>query len=158
MSYFLRNVGSAGPVGLFFVLFLLGSRGGRLPSISQIISYGELTRNMHRMVDMLDQLEGLTHLISPPSSGQASGAGSFGSSGDAFAASDELTEVDAFDPDDFGRSSFDAGNFNRGNFGGFNSNNFNGGNPLAGLSLNNLPDMGQLMEMAAPFLAALNRQ
>lgn len=139
MSYFLRNVGSAGPVGLVFVLFLLGSRGGRLPSISQIISYGELTRNMHRMVDMLDQLEGLTQFISPRQAEQQY------FSDDSFAASDELTEADTFNDDDFARNNFNAGNFNR-------------GNPLAGLSLNNLPDMGQLMEMAAPFLATLNRQ
>lgn len=126
-------------VGIALVLLLATKRTGKLGSgrlgpgrlapIGQAIDFGLFTHNLHRMVDMVDQIDGLTQLThrTPLLNSSSSDYG--------------------YDQG-YGRSNENDYDYNY----NYDQDQNTGSENFIPDSFN-LPDMGQLMEMAGPLLS-----
>ena len=130
---------------LLFLLFL--SRGsGKLPALGQSLRLEHFIRDMHRMVDMMDRIDGLGQLAFRPSSPPGSKS-LLDSSGSLFPPRDSF--VNPKNLPNYGSLEEESGQYRSEpplhlgdlDFSGLNSSNIN------------LPDMEQLMKMAGPLLS-----
>ncbi|MCI8609440.1 MAG: hypothetical protein HFE73_07335 [Firmicutes bacterium] len=55
-------------IGVMLVFLLASSRSGKLPALGHAIDFNLFTRDLHRMVDMIDRIDGLGQLTSSKSS------------------------------------------------------------------------------------------
>lgn len=122
-------------IGVLLVILLVNGRSGKLPSLGKAIQYDHFMRDMHRMVDMMDKIDGINQLAFNSSHGT-----NHGKSKEQF--QDETSSI--FPPPPSGSAKSAPFNLN-----GLNLPNFN----MADL---NLPDLGQLMEMAGPLMSVFN--
>ena len=142
-------------LGIILFLLLISRGSGKLPALGQSLKFDHFIRDMHRMVDMMDRIDGLGQIAfrpsqpsgpkslfasaSPPAFPAPSGASSGRSPSDRYEDHDSSAEYDQqpkqglpFNLNDLNLSNLNLANVNPANL--------------------NLPDLDQLMKMAGPLL------
>ena len=53
-------------LGILLFLLLISRSSGKLPALGQAVRFDRLIKDMRRMADMMDQIDGLSHFLPPP--------------------------------------------------------------------------------------------